>query len=86
MSTIRLVDLTEATGKVREIFEAVLRRESRIFGTTIVSNIWRAMAHVPDYLEANWRRSRAIMQTGDLPPAIKEAVAVAVSVVNVCHY
>ncbi len=49
-----------------------------MFGTSEVSNIWRAMAH--------WRRSRAIMQAGGLPPGMKEAVAVAVSIVNVCHY
>ena len=86
MPTIPLLDPKEVTGKTREIFDAILRRESRVFGTSEVSNIWRATAHFPDYLEANWRRSRAIMQAGGLPPGVKEAVAVAVSIVNVCHY
>lgn len=86
MATIRLVNPREATGRAKEIFDAVLRREAKIFGASDVSNIWRAMGHLPEYLEASWMRSRAIMQAGDLPPSTKEAVAVAVSIVNTCHY
>lgn len=86
MPTIPLSDPKDATGKTREILDAILRREAKIFGASSVSNIWRAMGHVPEYLEANWQRSRAIMQSGDLPALVKESVAVAVSIVNVCHY
>jgi len=86
MTTIRLVDPERATGRVKEIFEAVLRREQRVFGATRVSNIWRCMAHSPALLEANWNRSRALMQQGRFTPLQRELVAAAVSVANACTY
>jgi hypothetical protein len=43
MTTIRMVDPTTVQGKVREIFEAVLRRERTVFRANAVSNIWRCM-------------------------------------------
>jgi alkylhydroperoxidase family enzyme len=86
MTTIRMVDPSAVTGKAREIFEAVLRRESKVFGATTVSNIWRCQGHVPDYLEANWARSRALMQRGSFSPLQRELIATAVSVANACTY
>ena len=86
MTTIRLADPEAATGRVKEIFEAVLRREQRVFGATSVSNIWRCMAHSPALLEANWNRSRALMQQGRFTPLQRELVAAAVSVANACTY
>jgi alkylhydroperoxidase family enzyme len=86
MTTIRLVDPATATGRVKEIFEAVLRREAAVFGATAVSNIWRCMAHSPALLEANWNRSRALMQRGRFTPLQRELVATAVSIANACTY
>jgi alkylhydroperoxidase family enzyme len=86
MTTIRLVDPLTVTGKTKEIFAAVLRREEKVFGATAVSNIWRSMGHAGDYLEANWNRSRALMQRGRFTPLQRELVATAVSVVNHCRY
>jgi alkylhydroperoxidase/carboxymuconolactone decarboxylase family protein YurZ len=86
MGTIRFVDPGHAGGKAREVFAAVLRRESKVFGATAVSNIWRCMGHVPDYLEANWNRSRALMQRGRFTPLERELIAVGVSVANRCAY
>lgn len=86
MTTIRLVDPAAATGQAREIFEAVLRRESRVFGATSVSNIWRCMGHWPPLLEANWNRSRALMQRGRFTPLQRELIATAVSIANACAY
>lgn len=39
VTTIRLLDPAAATGRVREIFDAVLTRERKVFGATTVSNI-----------------------------------------------
>jgi hypothetical protein len=39
-TTIRMVDPAMVAGRTREIFEAVLRREQKVFGATSVSNIW----------------------------------------------
>lgn len=86
MTTIRLLDPEAATGHTKEIFEAVLRREQRVFGATSVSNIWRCMAHSPALLEANWNRSRALMQRGSFTPLQRELLATAISVVNACTY
>jgi alkylhydroperoxidase family enzyme len=86
MSTIRMVDPVAATGKTKAIFEAVLRREEKVFGARALSNIWRCMGHHGDYLEANWNRSRALMQRGAFAPLTRELIASAVSVANACHY
>jgi alkylhydroperoxidase family enzyme len=86
MPTIRLVEASTATGKTKEIFDAVLRREQKVFGATSVSNIWRCMGHSPALLEANWNRSRALMQRGELSPLQRELIATAVSVANACTY
>jgi alkylhydroperoxidase family enzyme len=86
MTTIRLVDPATASGKVKEIFDAVLRRERTVFGATEVSNIWRCMGHSAALLEANWDRSRALMQRGDFTPLQRELLATAVSIANACHY
>lgn len=86
MTTIRLPDPADAVGKVREIFDAVLARERRVFGATSVSNIWRCMGHSPALLEANWNRSRALMQRGRFTPLQRELIATAVSAANACHY
>jgi len=86
MTTIRLMDAANATGKTKEIFDAVLRREQKVFGATSVSNIWRCMGHSPALLEANWNRSRALMQRGQFSPLQRELVATAVSVANACTY
>lgn len=86
MTTIRLLDPAEVTGRARDIFEAVLRREQKVFGATAVSNVWRCMAHVPEYLDANWERSRALMQRGRFTPLQREQIAVAVSAANRCTY
>jgi alkylhydroperoxidase family enzyme len=86
MTTIRLPDPDEVRGRAKEIFDAVLRRESKVFGATSVSNIWRCMAHSPALLEANWNRSRALMQRGRFTPLQRELIAAAVSIANACTY
>ena len=86
MTTIRLPDPDAAGDRTKEIFDAILRREAKVFGATSVSNIWRCMAHSPALLEANWNRSRALMQRGNFTPLQRELVATAVSVTNACAY
>ena len=86
MTMIRLADDDGVTGRAREIYDAVLRREKLVFGATAVSNIWRCMAHAPALLEANWNRSRALMQRGEFTPLQRELIATAVSVANACTY
>jgi hypothetical protein len=86
MAMIRLLNAEEITGPDQKIVERILIREKKLFGVDHLSNVWRAQAHLPGYIEASWNRSRATMQRGDVPPLIKEMVASAVSVINVCEY
>lgn len=60
MTTIRMVDPAMVSGRARDIFDAVLRRERKVFGATEISNIWRCMGRSAELLEANWDRSRAL--------------------------
>jgi hypothetical protein len=65
MASIRLVPEEEATGKVKELYDEIKAEH----GIDFVPNLYRAMAAKPDYLEANWRRVKAIMSDpGTLDP------------------
>ncbi len=83
MASIELIEEAEATGKVKEIYEDI--RES--LGIDFVPNMYKAMAHRPGYLEANWGKIKAVMQQeGKLDSLTKEIIAVAVSSVMGCDY
>ena len=83
MASIEMIEETEATGKVKEIYEDI--KES--LGIDFVPNMYKVMAHRPGYLEANWDKIRAVMQQeGKLDTLTKEIIAVAVSSVMGCDY
>ena len=83
MAAVRLVAEDEATGKVKVLYDEIKSEHDIDF----VPNLYRAMASNPDYLEANWRRVKAIMAApGHLDRLTKEIIAVAVSAVNACRY
>ncbi len=56
------------------------------FGIPFIPNIFKALAHYPDALEAKWEAYKAIMLRGELQRLTKELIAVAVSGVNACFY
>lgn len=83
MTSIKLISEDEATGKVKQIFNDI----KKALGIDFVPNMYRVMAHQPDYLEATWNKTRAIMQyEGKLDKLTKEIIAVAVSAVSGCQY
>jgi alkylhydroperoxidase family enzyme len=83
MATIKLIPKEEATGKLQEIYQEIMET----LGIDFVPNMYRAMAHKPSYLEANWNRTKTIMQEpGKLDKLTKEIIAVAVSAVGGCDY
>ena len=86
MPTIRQLNDDEVPSAARDLVERIKAREKRVFGIDELSNVWRSMTHHPEYMHANWERSRATMQRGDVPPLIKEMVSSAVSVINACTY
>lgn len=83
MTSIKLISEDEATGKVKQNFNDI----KKALGIDFVPNMYRVMAHQPDYLEATWNKTRAIMQyEGKLDKLTKEIIAVAVSAVSGCQY
>ena len=86
MSTIPLLSDDEIPESARELVARIFAREQRVFGATSLSNVWRCQARHPEYMQASWARSRALMQRGDVPPVTTEMVASAVSMINGCEY
>jgi alkylhydroperoxidase family enzyme len=83
MASVRLIAEDEATGKVKALYDEIKAE----LGIDFVPNLYRAMASNPDYLEANWRKVKAIMfASGKLDRLTKEIITVAVSAVNACSY
>ena len=82
MTSIKLIPEEEATGKVKEIYQEI----KDTLGIDFVPNMYKTMASKPAYLEAQWRRSQAIMGPVKLDKLTKEVVAVAVSAVMGCEY
>ena len=86
MSTIPMLPDDEIPESAQALVARILAREQRVFGATSLSNVWRCQVRHPEYMHANWERSRATMQRGDVPPLIKEMIASSVSVMNACEY
>jgi alkylhydroperoxidase family enzyme len=83
MGSIKLIIEEETTGKVKEIFEEI----KKSLGIDFVPNLYRAMASIPEYLDAQWNKTKAIMQRpGRLDKLTREIIAVVVSAVNGCKY
>ena len=82
MAMVALISEREATGKVKEIYDQI----QEAFGLPFVPNLFKAMAHNPELLEANWKRLGTIMGRGRLDRKTKEMIAVAVSATNNCEY
>lgn len=87
-ATVRLVEESEATGKVAAVFEDIKRTKN----LEQVPNFWRALATSPELLEATWSRLKAVMhpeaegRTARLDPLTREIIALAVSATNGCAY
>ena len=87
-ATVRLVEESEATGRVAAVFADIRATK----GIDFVPNLWRALATSPDLLEATWSRLKAVMhpealgQLSLLDPLTREIIALAVSATNGCAY
>ncbi len=83
MASIKMIDEGKATGKVKKIYGEI--KES--LGIDFVPNLYKVMAHNPDYLEVNWNKSKTVMhQNGKLDAVTKEAIAIAVATTIGCNY
>lgn len=70
----------EVTGEVRGIFDAYLRERGNI------PNMFRTVAARPQHLQTLIAHFRTVMNDGDVPPLLKELIAVRVSSLNHCRY
>ena len=84
MASIKFISEEEALGKVKNIYEEI----KSSLGIDFVPNMYKIMAHKPDYLETTWNKTKAIMQDkkSKLDNLTKEIIAVAVSATMGCKY
>ncbi len=82
MPSIEMIEEEEATGKVKEIYDEI----KRSLDIDFVPNMYKVMGHKPEFLEAQWRKTQAVMKVGKLDSLTKEIIAVAVSAVSGCDY
>ena len=82
MTIFKKISENEATGKVKEIFDEI--KEARKI--TEIPNFLKTMANSPETLERTWRSLLQVMGKGELDPAVKELIYVAVSITNNCEY
>lgn len=81
MTWIRVVRPEEAAGKLRELYDAAVRRAGKVF------HIVRTMSLAPHTLEASLGIYRAVMfGPSELSRAQREMLAVVTSRANRCHY
>ena len=82
MTIFKKISENEATGKVKEIFDEI--KEARQI--TEIPNFWKNMSNSQETLERTWRSLQQVMGKGELDPAVKELIYVAVSITNNCEY
>lgn len=81
MAHIRLVEDNSATGSLRRLYDAAVRRAGRVW------NIVKTMSPNPPVLEASLKLYEQVMKgPSPLTRAQREMVAVVVSGVNDCFY
>ncbi len=87
-ATVKLIEESEATGRVAEIFADIKQTKSINF----VPAFWRTLATNPIQLEMVWTALKSIMhpeaagRTSRLDARTREMIAVAVSATNGCSY
>src|SRR5688572_26583086 len=79
MSRITQIDPTEATGRARELLDAVNDKLG------FVPNMTRAMANAPAVLDAYLQFS-GVLGKGRLPARVREQIALTIAEENGCDY
>ena len=82
MAIIRLMEESEATGRVKEIFEEI----KTTFGIPFVPQLFRALGNKPAQLEAVWGQVKGLFGSGSLDVRTKAMVALAVAAAQRCSY
>jgi len=82
MAIFKSIEESEATGKVKEIYDEI----KKVRQITEIPNFWKSLANNPETLERTWTSLQQVMKQGSLDPVVKELIYVAVSVTNGCEY
>ena len=83
MSTVKPVEDSEASPRVRAVFDDIRAKR----GTDRVNNFWRYLARDPAGLESTWADVQRVMGAPSaLDPLTKELIYIAVSAANACSY
>ena len=82
MAIIRLMEESEATGRVKEIYQEI----KTIFGIPFVPELFRALGNKPDRLEAVWGQVKGLFGSGSLDVRTKAMAALAVAAAQRCSY
>lgn len=77
---VKRLEPSEAIGETRQIFDTYLKERGN------VPNMFRTVAHRPDYLRTMIAHFRTVMNTGTVPTKLKELLFVRVSQINHCEY
>ena len=80
MANVRLVKESEATGRVKEIYEDI----KETMGWQFVPESFQLVAHNPGHLETYWGYYKQTMAPGRLDLKTKKLIAYLVSVMNNC--
>ena len=79
MSRISQIDPTTATGRAKELLDAVKGKLG------LVPNMTRAMANAPAVLDG-YLQLRGALSKGSMPSKVREQIALAISQANGCDY
>ena len=82
MAMIRLMEESQATGRVKQIFEEI----RSTFQMPFVPELFRALAHNPAQLEAAWTQVKALFGAGELDVRTKCLAALAVAAAQQSPY
>ena len=82
MAIFNMIEESEATRKVKEIFEDIKQKRN----IKSVNNFWKMLANEPETLERTWNSLQQVMKKGALDEMTKELIYVAVSITNSCEY
>ena len=87
MTTLRAPQLADLSPEDRETLDRVAIRMGQTVESLLRPSIFGVQAHWPAWLESNFDHSLATyLSRGTLPPLVKEAMHVGVSVTNNCEY
>lgn len=77
---IKRLDRTEVDEATGEIYDTYQKERGN------VPNMFRTVAHRPEYLRTLISHFRTVMNTGTIPVKLKELLVVRVSQMNGCEY